>query len=274
MMLRLHFHPALLLLAALSFAPKITAAQTAGATWTFAVSGDSRNCGDFVMSAIAAKVKAENDAFYWHLGDFRWLTLADQDMEALQPGGKELSHFAYQQLAWDDFLTHQMAAFGAFPVFLARGNHENVHPMTREGYIAKFSSFLNRPEIVAQRLADGEAAALPQPWYHWTRDGVDFITLDNAGKNEFSDAQLQWLRAVLDRDLASNSGIRTIVAGIAPVYAPEKLVGRKVVIVANLHPRKLRGIESNGMIVAASLEGGKPVLAAFLEDVPVGARLK
>ena len=213
-MLRLHFHPALLLLAALSFAPKITAAQTAGATWTFAVSGDSRNCGDFVMSAIAAKVKAENDAFYWHLGDFRWLTLADQDMEALQPGGKELSHFAYQQLAWDDFLTHQMAAFGAFPVFLARGNHENVHPMTREGYIAKFSSFLNRPEIVAQRVADGAAAAPPQPWYHWTRGGVDFITLDNAGKNEFSDAQLQWLRAVLDRDLASNSGIRTIVAGM------------------------------------------------------------
>ena len=67
---------------------------------------------------------------------------------------------------------------------------------------------------------------------------------------------------------------RTIVAGIATVYEPEKLIGRKVVIVANLHPRKLRGIESNGMIVAASLEGGKPVLAGFLEDVPVGARLK
>jgi methionyl-tRNA synthetase len=67
---------------------------------------------------------------------------------------------------------------------------------------------------------------------------------------------------------------RTIVAGIATVYEPEKIVGRKVVIVANLHPRKLRGIESNGMIVAASLEGGKPILAGFLEDVPVGSRLK
>jgi methionyl-tRNA synthetase len=67
---------------------------------------------------------------------------------------------------------------------------------------------------------------------------------------------------------------RTIVAGIATVYEPEKIVGRKVVIVANLHPRKLRGIESNGMIVAASLEGGKPILAGFLEDVPIGARLK
>jgi methionyl-tRNA synthetase len=67
---------------------------------------------------------------------------------------------------------------------------------------------------------------------------------------------------------------RTIVAGIAMVYEPANMVGRKVVIVANLHPRKLRGIESNGMIVAASLEGGKPVLAGFLEDVPIGARLK
>jgi methionyl-tRNA synthetase len=44
--------------------------------------------------------------------------------------------------------------------------------------------------------------------------------------------------------------------------------------VANLQPRKLRGIESNGMIVAASLEGGRPILAGFLEQVPVGARLK
>ena len=67
---------------------------------------------------------------------------------------------------------------------------------------------------------------------------------------------------------------RSIVAGIAEAYPPEALIGRKVVIVVNLQPRKLRGLESNGMIVAASIEGGKPVLAGFLEDVPVGARLK
>jgi methionyl-tRNA synthetase len=67
---------------------------------------------------------------------------------------------------------------------------------------------------------------------------------------------------------------RPLVAGIAEAYTPEQLIGRKVVIVANLEPRKLRGNLSNGMIVAASVEGGKPVLAGFLEDVPVGARLK
>lgn len=69
--------------------------------------------------------------------------------------------------------------------------------------------------------------------------------------------------------------VRQIVAGIATVYEPEKLVGRKVVVVCNLAPRKLRGVESNGMIVAASVPpDGNPVLAGFLEDVPVGARLK
>lgn len=68
--------------------------------------------------------------------------------------------------------------------------------------------------------------------------------------------------------------VRQIVAGLALAYKPEDLVGRKVVVVTNLQPRKLRGVESNGMIVAASLPDGSPVLAGFLEEVPIGARLK
>jgi methionyl-tRNA synthetase len=68
---------------------------------------------------------------------------------------------------------------------------------------------------------------------------------------------------------------RQILAGIAQYYEPEKLIGRKIVIVANLAPRKMRGLESNGMLLAASLPpDGSPVLAGFLEDVPLGARLK
>lgn len=68
---------------------------------------------------------------------------------------------------------------------------------------------------------------------------------------------------------------RQILAGIAEHYEPEALVGRKLVIVANLKPRKLRGFESQGMVLAASLgEGGRPVLATFAEDVPNGVRLK
>jgi methionyl-tRNA synthetase len=106
------------------------------------------------------------------------------------------------------------------------------------------------------------------------------ITIDDFAKIELRVAQVKVAEKVKGADkllrLEVDLGyeVRQIVAGIAEAYAPETLVGRKVVIVANLAPRKLRGLESNGMIVAASLEGGRPVLAAFLEDVPVGARLK
>lgn len=187
-------------------------AQSGGA-WSFAVSGDSRNCGDFVMPAIAAKTKADGEAFYWHLGDFRAMSDVDEDMKALLPPGQALSVDEYRQKAWDDFLARQIKAFGDEAVFLGRGNHETVAPMTRDGYVAKFRPLLERPEIVAQRQKDGADAAPLGPWYHWVEKGVDFITMDNSTRDEFSDAQLRWLRGVLDRDLAPGSGVTTIVMG-------------------------------------------------------------
>jgi methionyl-tRNA synthetase len=79
------------------------------------------------------------------------------------------------------------------------------------------------------------------------------------------------LRLVVDLGFET----RQILAGIAKAYEPEKLLGRKVVVVANLQPRKMRGLESNGMIVAASLgDNDKPVLIGFNEDVQNGARLR
>jgi methionyl-tRNA synthetase len=106
------------------------------------------------------------------------------------------------------------------------------------------------------------------------------ISIDDFAKVELRVAQVKTAERVkgadkllrLEVDLGTE--VRQLVAGIAEAYEPESLVGRKVVIVANLAPRKLRGLESNGMIVAASPEGGKPVLASFLEDVPIGTRLK
>ena len=69
--------------------------------------------------------------------------------------------------------------------------------------------------------------------------------------------------------------VRQLVAGLAEYYHPEDLIGMKVVVVTNLQPRKLRGVESNGMIVAASAgDSGRPVLVTFKEDVANGARLK
>ena len=65
---------------------------------------------------------------------------------------------------------------------------------------------------------------------------------------------------------------RTILAGIAEAYTAEQMVGRTIVFVANLEPRKLMGIESNGMVLAASVEGGLPTLVS-VENVP-GARVR
>jgi len=107
------------------------------------------------------------------------------------------------------------------------------------------------------------------------------ITIDDFAKVDLRVAQVLVAERVpkadkllrLEVDLGYEK--RQILAGIAQYYEPEKLIGRKIVIVANLAPRKMRGLESNGMLLAASLPpDGAPVLAGFLEDVPLGARLK
>jgi methionyl-tRNA synthetase len=67
---------------------------------------------------------------------------------------------------------------------------------------------------------------------------------------------------------------RTLVAGIAEAYEPETLVGRTIVMVFNLKPAKLMGIESNGMVLAASPDGGKPALVGFDQEVPPGTRVR
>jgi methionyl-tRNA synthetase len=67
---------------------------------------------------------------------------------------------------------------------------------------------------------------------------------------------------------------RTIVAGIAEAYQPEQLIGRTIVIVANLQPAKLMGVESQGMVLAASLDGGTPMLVGFDGPMAPGARVR
>jgi len=106
------------------------------------------------------------------------------------------------------------------------------------------------------------------------------ITIDDFTKVELRVAQVKVAERVpkadkllrLEVDLGSET--RQILAGIAESYEPESLIGRKVIVVANLAPRKMRGLESNGMLLAGSIEGGKAVLASFLEDVPLGAKVK
>jgi methionyl-tRNA synthetase len=125
-----------------------------------------------------------------------------------------------------------------------------------------------------QNLLLGKKAAAVEP-------AGDKIAVDDFGKVDLRVGLVKFAERVKNSDKLMHMKVdigeaepRTIVAGIAEAYTPEQLLDRKVVIVANLQPRKLKGIESNGMIVAASVEGGKPVLAGFHEEIGVGARLK
>jgi methionyl-tRNA synthetase len=141
-------------------------------------------------------------------------------------------------------------------------------------------------ETVRETLGSRKEAAAPKPAASAPTPAAATalpegkITIDDFSKVELRVAQVKVAERVpkadkllrLEVDLGYET--RQILAGIAESYTPESLIGRKVVIVANLAPRKLRGYESNGMIVAASVEGGKAVLAGFLEDIEIGARLK
>jgi methionyl-tRNA synthetase len=135
------------------------------------------------------------------------------------------------------------------------------------------------PPADRQKTAQMQSAVAVQSVPPAALDGSK-ITIDDFAKVDLRVGMVKVAERVpradklLRLEIDIGTEVRQVLAGIAETYAPETLIGRKVVIVANLAPRKLRGFESNGMIVAASIEGGKAVLASFLEDVPVGARLK
>ncbi len=194
----------------------LLAQNWAGRSWKFAVSGDSRNCGDIVMPAIAAGVHKSGAVFYWHLGDFRAIYELDEDMSppaALGLHNKPLETAVYLKEAWPDFIAHQMVPFGALPVYLLVGNHETIPPMTREAWLVQFADWLETPALRAQRLKDDSLDHKLHPYYHWIQRGIDFISLDNSTPDQFDPDQMQWLNAVLARDEAS-ARIRTIVVGM------------------------------------------------------------
>jgi hypothetical protein len=188
--------------------------QTEAGSWKFAVSGDSRNCGDVVMPGIAAGVRGSGAAFYWHLGDFRAIYTFDEDIQH-QPEhlARPLVIADYENVAWKDFIENQLMVFGNVPVYLGIGNHETIPPKNREQYLIQFADWLERPTIRAQRLSDDGTDFNLRTYYHWIVDGVDFITLDNATPDQFDANQLAWLERVLANDSA-NPGIHTIVAGM------------------------------------------------------------
>lgn len=190
-------------------------------SWTFAVSGDSRNCGNIVMPAIAAGAQRDGARFYWHLGDLRAIYKVDEDYVAERRFGNydyPPSISDYLQTAWSDFSQHQVAPFGDMPFFIGIGNHEVIPPKSRTQFRIEFASLLNRPELQAQRTLDASTrpaiptTAADQTYSHWTMRGVDFINLDNIVDDALDSAQLTWFDALLDADLA-DPAIHSIVVG-------------------------------------------------------------
>ena len=131
-------------------------------------------------------------------------------------------------------------------------------------------------------LAEAEAKkAAAQPKVEEKAEGVtDLISIDDFAKVELKVAQVKFCEPVpksdklLRLELDDGEGTRQVVSGIAKWYKPEDLVGKKVVVVANLKPVKLRGVESNGMVLAADA-GADDVKVLFVDDcIPNGAKIR
>lgn len=132
-------------------------------------------------------------------------------------------------------------------------------------------------EILTEVTGKPAAAAAAIP----AKEKTKMITIEDFAKVDMRVGEIKSAERIPNADkllkvmVDIGGEVRQVVAGIAEVYAPETLIGRKVIVVTNLQPRKLRGVESNGMIVAAAAgPEGRPVLATFTEDVPPGTRLK
>jgi methionyl-tRNA synthetase len=145
-------------------------------------------------------------------------------------------------------------------------------PTVSEGSSTKAASFPASTPHSGVHLSEAEAI----PGIATNIDIADFAKIDlRVGEVKTAERVPKADKLLLMTVDIGEENHRQLLAGIAQYYEPEKLVGKKIVVVANLKPRKLRGYESQGMLLAASVgEEGKPVIATFSEDVPNGARLK
>ena len=166
------------------------------------------------MPAIAADALKHNVAFYWHLGDLRKISGPDQDfVQEKAVAGKPTDLATYEKEAWDDFIENQVKPWGDVPFFLGIGNHETTPPKSRDAFVQHFHEYLDRPEVKEQRLKDNRKATQPRTYFHWMRDGIDFIYVDNATTDQLDAAQMKWIEGVLERD-RKDDAIHTIVVGM------------------------------------------------------------
>jgi methionyl-tRNA synthetase len=160
-----------------------------------------------------------------------------------------------------------------FPRVDKKETSERIEAMEEE--IRNPGSAATSSPASAPAASPAPAAAAPAPAADAKIAIEDFAKVQMRVGVVKSAERIQGADKILKLTVDIGDEVRQIVAGLAVSYQPEELVGKKVVVVVNLAPRKLRGVESNGMIVAASVgPEGKPVLCTFAEDVPAGAKLK
>lgn len=196
---------------ALLLAATVSAEQKEEKEWHFAVSGDSRNCGDVVMPAIAKDALQHQIDFYWHLGDFRLMTDIDEDMRKRYEDKLTLDE--YWRIAWGDFLANQVAPFGLLPVHLGIGNHEVAGNKAPTDFLVQFAYWLDTPELRTERLNEYSQDGGLRAYHHWKNGHVDFIYLDNSSEDGFDDGQLEWFERILERDKLDKN-VFTVVVGM------------------------------------------------------------
>lgn len=169
--------------------------------------------------------------------------------------------------------THIGEPEAIFPRVDKKEASERIEAMEEE--IRNPGSAATSSPASAPTAAPASAAAVPAPAADAKIAIEDFAKVQMRVGVVKTAERIQGADKILKLTVDIGDEVRQIVAGLAVSYQPEELVGKKVVVVVNLAPRKLRGVESNGMIVAASVgPEGKPVLCTFTEDVPAGAKLK
>jgi len=195
-----------------------------------------------------------------------------------QLGLGDIQKLALSDLAWGQLPLG--AKLGEVQPVFPRADKSAIERMQKMEEEQRVAPVVEATTALTSTSAGATAPTSVQPAPVETPATSEKISIDDFGKVELRVGLIKVAERVpksdklLRLEIDIGTEVRQVLAGIAEAYAPETLLGRKVVIVANLAPRKMRGLESNGMIVAASLDGGKPVLAGFLEDVPLGARLK
>jgi methionyl-tRNA synthetase len=131
------------------------------------------------------------------------------------------------------------------------------------------------PAPAASSGAPAPSASAPAPSVSESKITIDdFMKVDLRVAKVLAAEKVANSRKLVKLSIDVGTEQRTLVAGIAEAYEPEQLVGRTIVMVFNLKPAKLMGIESNGMVLAASPDGGKPTLVGFETEVPPGTRVR